>query len=246
MKRVSFLFYGIIAYLAAFTSLVYAIGFIGNLVVPKTIDRLPQVPLINAILINASLLSIFALQHSIMARPGFKRWFTRIIPEELERSTYVLMSGLLLTLIMWQWQPMGGVVWSVDNSIAKTVLLVIYFIGWTILFLSSFLINHFDLFGLRQVWLYFQGKPYTHLKFRLPFLYKVVRHPIYFGMMLAFWSTSIMTISHLFFAILATGYVLVGIQLEERDLIKQFGEKYNQYKKRAPMLIPFTKKKTAG
>jgi len=233
MKRVIFLLYGVMAYLAAFVSLVYAIGFVGNLVVPKTIDGLPQVPLINAILINASLLSIFALQHSIMARQGFKRWFTRVIPEELERSTYVLISGLLLMLIMWQWQPMGGVVWSVDNSIIKNILLIIYFIGWAILFLSSFLINHFDLFGLRQVWLFFKGKPYTHLKFRLPFLYKVVRHPLYFGMMLAFWSTSIMTISHLFFAILTTGYVLVGIQLEEKDLIKQFG-------------IPFTKKNTAG
>lgn len=244
MKRFFFLLYGLIAYVAAVGSLLYAIGFIGNIVVPKTIDGEPQLPLLSAILINASLLLLFALQHSIMARPGFKRWFTRMIPAELERSTFVLLSSLLLILIMWQWQPLGGVVWSVDNSTIKTILLVIYLIGWAILFISSFLINHFDLFGVRQVWLYFNKKPYTHLPFRLPFFYKYMRHPIYFGMLIAFWSASLMRVSHLLFAVLSTGYVLVGIQLEERDLIKTFGEKYKLYKKRAPMLIPFSKKKT--
>lgn len=238
--------YGIIAYFAFFGSILYAIGFVGNLVVPKTIDGEPQVPMLNAILINGSLLLLFALQHSIMARPAFKRWFTRIIPEVIERSTYVLLSSLCLALMMWQWQPMGGMIWSTDNATVKTILMVIYLVGWAIVFLSSFLINHFDLFGLRQVWLYFNGKPYTHLKFKLPFLYKYVRHPLYLGLLIAFWSTPVMTITHLFFAILTTGYVFTGIQFEEKDLVNTFGEKYKSYKKKAPMIIPFTKKKAAS
>lgn len=245
MKRILFLLYGIISYFAFLGTILYAIGFVGNIAVPKTIDGEPEVSLLTAILINASLLLLFALQHSIMARPAFKRWWTRIIPAELERSSFVLLSSLCLMVMMWQWQPIGGIVWSVENGVAKTILLILYLSGWGIVFVSTFLINHFDLFGLRQVWLYFNDKPYTPLPFRLPGLYKLVRHPLYMGFLVAFWSTPVMTIAHLLFAILTTGYILTAIQFEERDLITHFGEKYRSYKKWAPMLIPFSKRKTA-
>ncbi len=244
MKKTLYLLYGIICYIAFFGTILYAIGFVGNLVVPKTIDSEPQVSLIQAILINAALLLLFAMQHSIMARPAFKQWWTRIIPTALERSSFVLLSSLCLMLLMWQWQPIGGVVWSIDNSFAKTILFILYLTGWGLVFVSTFLINHFDLFGLRQVWLYFTGKPYTALPFRLPALYKLVRHPLYLGFIIAFWSTPLMTIAHLLFAILTTGYILTAIQFEERDLLTHFGDKYREYKKWAPMLIPFSKRRT--
>lgn len=245
MKRILFLLYGLVSYLIFFGTFLYAIGFVGNLVVPKTIDGEPTTPLAGAVLINASLLLLFALQHSIMARPAFKRWWTRIVPTELERSTYVLLASLCLMLMMWQWQPIGGIIWSVDNSIVKTILMVLYVTGWTIVLVSTFLINHFDLFGLRQVWLYFQGRPYSALPFRLPLFYKLVRHPLYLGFLIAFWSTPVMTVAHLLFALLTTGYILTAIQLEERDLLSHFGEKYRNYKKWAPMLIPFSKRRSA-
>lgn len=244
MKKILFLLYGIISYCAFFGTILYAIGFVGNMVVPKTIDGEPQVALSTAILINASLLLIFALQHSIMARPVFKTWWTRIIPAELERSSFVLLSSLCLVLMMWQWQPIGGIIWSVEDRVAKSILLILYLSGWGIVFVSTFLINHFDLFGLRQVWLYFTGKPYTSLPFRLPGFYKLVRHPLYLGFLVAFWCTPVMTVAHLLFAILTTAYILTAIQFEERDLIRHFGEKYLNYKKWAPMLIPFAKKKS--
>ncbi len=244
MKNTLYLLYGIICYIAFFGTILYAIGFVGNLVVPKTIDSEPQVSLIQAILINAALLLLFAMQHSIMARPAFKQWWTRIIPTALERSSFVLLSSLCLMLLMWQWQPIGGVVWSIDNSFAKTILFILYLTGWGLVFVSTFLINHFDLFGLRQVWLYFTGKPYTALPFRLPALDKLGRHPLYLGFIIAFWSTPLMTIAHLLFAILTTGYILTAIQFEERDLLTHFGDKYREYKKWAPMLIPFSKRRT--
>ena len=243
MKKISFLLYGIISYFAFFGTILYAIGFVGNLVVSKTIDGEPQTSLLAALLINSSLLLLFALQHSIMARPAFKLWWTRIIPAELERSSFVLLSSLCLMLMMWQWQPVGGVVWSVENDIAKTVLFILYLSGWGVVFASTFLINHFDLFGLRQVWLYFTGKPYTSLPFRVPGFYRLVRHPLYLGFLVAFWSTPVMTVAHLLFSVLTTGYILTAIQLEEKDLITHFGEKYRNYKKWAPMLIPFSKRK---
>lgn len=245
MKKIVSLLYGVTSYFAFFGTILYAIGFVGNLFVPKTIDGEPQMPLFTALLINASLLLLFALQHSIMARPGFKRWWTKIIPSHLERSTYVLLASLCLMLMMWQWQPIGGVVWSVKNETVKTILLITYITGWAIVFVSTFLINHFDLFGLRQVWLYFTGRPYTQLPFRLPLFYRFVRHPLYFGFLVAFWSASTMTVAHLLFALLTTGYILTAIQFEEKDLITHFGEKYRSYKKQAPMIIPFSKRKTA-
>ena len=244
MKKVLFLLYGIISYLAFFGTILYAIGFVGNQVVPKTIDGEPQTTLIAAILINACLLLLFALQHSIMARPAFKRWWTGIIPKELERSSFVLLSSLCLMLLMWQWQPVGGIVWSVENKTATDILHIFYLAGWGIVFISTFLINHFDLFGLRQVWLYFTGKPYTELPFRLPGLYQLVRHPLYLGFLIAFWSTPIMTVAHLLFALLTSLYILTAIQFEERDLIAHFGEKYRSYKKMGADADTLFKKKS--
>jgi methanethiol S-methyltransferase len=244
MKKIVALIYGLVCYLAFFGTVLYAIGFAGNLVVPKTIDSTPEVPLFDAILVDASLLLLFALQHSIMARPAFKRWWTKIVPGHLERSTYVLLASLCLMLLMWQWQPIGGMVWSVESKTVKTILLFTYLLGWSIVFLSTFLINHFDLFGLRQVWLHFRGRRYTQLTFRLPLLYRLVRHPLYLGFLIAFWSTPVMTVAHLLFAILTTGYILTAIRFEERDLLMVFGEKYRNYKKWVPMIIPFSKRKT--
>ncbi len=243
MKKIISLLYGVICYFAFFGTILYAIGFVGNIVVPKSIDGPAEVSLFRAIVTNAALLLLFALQHSIMARPAFKRWWVKIIPEHLERSTYVLLASLCLMLLMWQWQPMGGVIWTVENKIIRTVMLCTYLLGWSVVFVSTFLINHFDLFGLRQVWLHFNGKPYTQLPFRLPFLYKVVRHPLYLGFLIAFWSTPVMTAAHLLFAALTTLYILTAIQFEERDLIKTFGVRYGNYRKWVPMIIPFSRKK---
>jgi len=246
MKKLFSLFYGLVCYLAFFGTFLYAIGFTGNLLVPKTIDSNPQVPLTNAILIDASLLLLFALQHSIMARSAFKKWWTKIIPVQLERSTYVVLASVCLMLMMWQWQPVGGIVWSVENETVKNLLLVTYFTGWLIVLASTFLINHFDLFGLRQVWLYFIGKPYQQLPFRTPLFYRFVRHPLYLGFVIAFWSTPVMTVAHLLFAVLTTGYILTAIQLEEKELLHVFGDRYRSYRKWVPMIIPFSKRKTAS
>lgn len=243
MKKILSLFYGLVAYLAFFGTILYAIGFTGNMIVPKTIDSTPGAPVGEAILINALLLLLFALQHSIMARPAFKRWWTRIIPAHLERSTYVLLASLCLILLMWRWEPMGGVIWSVTNATVELVLAALYLLGWVIVFVSTFLINHFDLFGLRQVWLYAAGKPYIQLPFRIPVMYRTVRHPLYLGFLIAFWSAPVMTAAHLLFAVLTTGYIITAIQLEEKDLVDAFGEKYTRYRSMVPMIIPFSKRK---
>jgi protein-S-isoprenylcysteine O-methyltransferase Ste14 len=244
MKKPISLLYGFISYLAFLGTILYAIGFVGNLVVPKTIDGEPELPLVNAILTDVLLLLIFALQHSIMARPSFKSWWAKFVPSHLERSTFVLLASLCLILMMWQWQPVGGVVWSTENETLKTILLISYLSGWAIVFLSTFLINHFDLFGLRQVWLYATGRSYTDLPFRVPAFYKLVRHPLYLGFLVAFWSTPFMTVTHLLFAGLTTGYILTAIRFEERDLLASFGETYRNYKRWVPMIIPFSKRKT--
>jgi methanethiol S-methyltransferase len=243
MKKMFSVLYGAVCYCAFLGTILYAIGFAGNLFVPKTIDGEPQVELLDAILTNISLLLLFGLQHSIMARPAFKSWWTTIIPAHLERSTYVLLSSVCLALMMWHWEPVGGIIWSVKSEAAKNVLMVVYLFGWMVAFASTFLINHFDLFGLRQVWLYATGKPYTHLPFGTPLLYKVVRHPLYFGFLIAFWATPVMTVTHLLFAILTTCYMLIAIPLEEKDLVEGFGETYQAYKKWVPMIVPFTKRK---
>lgn len=242
MKKFIFLLYGIVAYIIFFGTFCYAVGFVSTLLVPKHIDSEPISPLSYAFLVNAGLLSLFALQHSIMARPAFKKWWTKFVPPPIERSTYVLFASLCLLLLFWYWQPLGGVIWEVQSQTARVIIQSICLLGFGIVLICTFLINHFDLFGLRQVWLYFIGKPYAHLEFRTPVFYKYVRHPLYLGFLIAFWAAPTMTAAHLFFAVMTTAYILVAIQLEENDLIKQFGSKYREYRQSAPMLIPFTKR----
>jgi protein-S-isoprenylcysteine O-methyltransferase Ste14 len=241
MKKTVFLLYGVVAYVIFFATFSYAVGFVSTLLVPKHIDSIPDLPLSNALLINAALLTLFALQHSVMARPAFKRWWTKIVPEPIERSTYVLFSSICLLLLFWYWQPLGGIIWNVESESLQLLLKALCLVGFGIVLVSTFLINHFDLFGLRQVWLYFLGRKYESLPFRTPFFYKYVRHPLYLGFLIAFWSTPTMTAAHLFFAIMTTGYILTAIQFEENDLVKHFGVKYQDYKRSAPMLIPFLK-----
>jgi len=242
MKRILFLLYGVISYFIFFGTFLYAIGFVGNLFVPKSIDGAATMPLAKAVLINASLLLVFALQHSIMARPAFKSWWTRFVPEPAERSTYVLLASLCLLLMMWQWQPIGGIVWSIESSLVKTILLSTYVFGWGLVLISTFLINHFDLFGLRQTWLQFTGRKYTPLPFRTPLFYRFVRHPLYLGFLIAFWSTPVMTVAHLLFAMLTTGYILTAIVFEEKDLEAHFGESYVRYKQNSSKIIPFLRR----
>jgi protein-S-isoprenylcysteine O-methyltransferase Ste14 len=241
MKKLLFLLYGLTAYLIFFGTFCYAVGFVSAILVPKHIDSVPESPLEYALLVNAGLLTLFALQHSVMARPAFKRWWTKLVPEPIERSTYVLLASLCLILLFWYWQPMGGVIWDVKSETTRLILTSLCLLGFGIVLVTTFLINHFDLFGLRQVWLYFTGKKYEALAFRTPLYYKYVRHPLYLGFMIAFWSAPTMTAAHLFFAVLTTAYMLIAIQFEERDLITHFGKAYQDYKRTAPMLIPFTK-----
>ena len=238
MKRMVAFVYGIACYGLFFFSLLYAIGFLGNFGVPKSIDSGPEGSTAVALAIDGALLALFALQHSIMARPWFKRLWTRFVPEPVERSTYVLFSSVALLLMFWQWQPIGGVIWKVDGGIAETVILGLYATGLAIVLLSTFLINHFDLFGLRQVYLYLVGRPYTHLEFRTPFFYRYVRHPLYFGWLMTFWFAPVMTVAHLFFAVMTTAYIFVAIRFEETDLMAFHGEKYSRYRKAVPMIVP--------
>jgi protein-S-isoprenylcysteine O-methyltransferase Ste14 len=238
MKRISAFAYGIACYGVFFATLLYAIGFLGNFGVPKSIDSGPEGSILTALAIDGALLALFALQHSVMARPWFKRAWTRIVPEPIERSTYVLFSSLALLLMFWQWRPIGGVIWRIEGGMAEAVILACYAAGLLIVLLSTFLINHFDLFGLRQVYLYLIGRKYTHLEFRTPFFYRYVRHPLYVGWLLTFWSAPVMTVAHLFFAAMTTAYILVAIRFEEADLITMHGEKYRQYRTQVPMIIP--------
>jgi len=239
MKRWLIFAYGVVSYAIFFATFLYAIGFVGNLFVPKSMDSAPEVPLGIALLIDAGLLGLFAIQHSVMARPAFKRWWTRVIPQEAERSTYTLLSSLALIALFAFWEPMGGVVWNVQSPVAQLLIQAAYAFGWLLVLVSTFLINHFDLFGLRQVWLQLRRRPYTPLPFKTPVLYRYVRHPLYVGWFFAFWSTPTMTVTHLVFAIATTAYILIAIQLEERDLVKEHPE-YAQYRERVPMLVPFT------
>ena len=238
MTRIPALLYGAICYVIFLASFLYAIGFVGNILVPKGIDAGVPASLPVAMVVDAILLSIFALQHSVMARRGFKRWWTKIVPSSIERSTFVLFSSLALILIYWQWIPIPQSVWSVSNAALATILWIAFWLGWGIVLLSTFLINHFDLFGLHQVWNNYLGRSAPAPEFRSPFLYKFVRHPIYLGFVLAFWATPKMTVGHLLFAVATTGYMLIGIQLEERDLIAMFGTTYVEYKRRVSMIIP--------
>ncbi len=229
--------YGVICYVISLATFAYFAGFLVNFGVPKGIDSGREVPVLEALAVNVALLAIFALQHSVMARPGFKRIWTRVVPPQVVRSTYLLFSCVAMFLIFWLWQPMGGVIWSVESASSRVALLTLYAIGWTVVLITTFLINHFDLFGLRQIWLHLTGKAYTHLKFRTPGPYRMIRHPLYVGWLMVFWSAPVMTAAHLVFAIGTTLYILIAIQYEERDLIDLHPE-YAEYRRRVPMMLP--------
>jgi methanethiol S-methyltransferase len=239
-RLVAFL-YGIVAYLVFFVTFLYSIGFVEGLVVPKTIDGGTVVPTAEAVIVNLLLMSLFAVQHSVMARKEFKQWWTQFVPPSVERTTYVLLASLVLALLIWQWRPMPTVVWQVANSQIAAALVGLSFVGWLIVLTSTFLINHFELFGLHQVANNLAGRPMPAPRFRTPLYYHFVRHPIYLGFIIAFWAAPTMTAGHLLFAAVTTAYIVVGIQLEERDLVDVFGDDYRRYKDRVSMLLPWRK-----
>lgn len=241
-KAVSFL-YAIACYLVFFCSFLYLIGFVGNLIVPKSLDSGVESGPAQSLIINAVLLSIFAVQHTIMARPTFKRWWTKVVPVQVERSTYVLAASLLLLMLCWLWRPMPGVIWNIESPVGKVVLFGLFWLGWGILLFSSFIINHFDLFGLRQVWLHIGNKEYHYVEFQTKSFYRYIRHPIMLGFIIAFWATPSMTAGHLLFASAMTAYILIGVQFEEHDLIQHLGKDYEDYQHQVPMFIPSMKKR---
>jgi protein-S-isoprenylcysteine O-methyltransferase Ste14 len=241
MGRFLVFLYGVASYLLFLVTFLYAIGFVGNFIVPKGIDSGTPGAFGESLLVNALLLGVFAIQHSVMARPGFKAWWTKFVPNSVERSTYVLLASLALVLLFWQWRPMVDVVWHVDNEIGRTVLWALFGLGWFIVLLTTFMINHFDLFGLRQVYLHLRQTPYTEVHFQLNFLYKLVRHPLMLGFLVAFWSAPTMTVGHLVFSLATTGYIFIALQFEERDLLRAHGQAYEDYRKRVSMILPIPK-----
>ncbi len=239
--RAAAFLYGVAAYATFVITILYAIGFVGGFLVPKAIDSGAAAPVAEAIVVDLLLMSLFAVQHSVMARKGFKQWWTRFVPKAIERSTYVLLASLVLLLLFWQWRPLPAVVWQVEDMQLAMIVTAVSHIGWVIVFASTFLINHFELFGLHQVANNLAGRPMPAPRFRVPLLYRVVRHPLYLGFIIAFWAAPVMTVGHLMFAVVTTAYILVAIQLEERDLVAQFGDDYRRYRKRVSMLLPWRK-----
>lgn len=237
MNRISIFVYGALSYLMCLATFLYTAGFIGNFGVPKSMDSPAEGPWPIALVIDLVLLLVFALQHSVMARPAFKSLLTRVIPPAAERSTYVLASNLALILLFWKWRPLGGTVWNVQNSVGASLLYGGYAFGWAILLLATFVINHFDLFGIRQIWLNLRGRPQSALRFKTPWLYRIVRHPLYVGWITLFWSTPVMTVTHLFFAVMTTLYIFTAIRIEERDLMARHPE-YIDYRRQVPMIVP--------
>lgn len=242
MNRIIALLYGIISYLIFLATIIYAIGFFGNFIVPKSIDSSEMDTVAHSLIINFTLIGIFAIQHSVMARPAFKHWVMHFIPQAIERSTYVLLSSLALILLYWQWRPINMMVWNVENSVGYYALWILYSVGWLILLISTFLISHFDLFGIRQVYLNIKCHEYTDIPFSTPFFYKLVRHPIMLGFIIIFWTTPYMTVAHLVFSTVITIYIIIALQLEEHDLINYYGHLYKAYQQKVSMILPIPKK----
>jgi len=238
LKRLLFFAYGAACYLIFVATFLYAIAFVGGFAVPTRLDDERQSSLATALIIDCALLALFAVQHSVMARRWFKERWTQIVPSTVERSTYVLCASLALLLLFWQWRPIGFQIWSVDNGVARAGLWTLFAAGWAMVLTVTCLINHFDLFGLRQVWMPLVGRSYTRVSFRTPLPYRFVRHPLYFGFLLAFWMTPTMTLAHLVFALATTAYIVLAIQFEERDLVAEHGAVYEEYRRRVPMLLP--------
>jgi protein-S-isoprenylcysteine O-methyltransferase Ste14 len=238
MRRILYLAYGVASYLVFLAVFLYAVGFVGNLLVPKSADSGRGGAPGTAALIDCLLLALFAVPHSVMARPAFKRWWTKFVPPPVERSTYVLISSISLIVLFWQWWPISAIVWRVDHPIGRWLLHAAFWLGWGIVLLSTFLIDHFDLFGLRQVYLFASGRPYRSVEFKTPGLYRYVRHPLMTGFLIAFWAAPTMTAGHLLFAVAMTAYILIALQFEERDLERLYGEQYRAYRRTAGMLVP--------
>ncbi|MET0535008.1 MAG: methanethiol S-methyltransferase [Steroidobacter sp.] len=238
MSRIAVFLYGLGCYVVFLGVFLYAIGFIGGFATPTQLDGAPRLPFLQALGVDLGLLALFAVQHSVMARPAFKRWWTRIVPEAAERSTYVLASSLALVVMFIYWEPIGGVIWSAPAGLVTTLILALYGFGWLLLLYTTFLIDHFDLFGLAQVWRNLRGQSYRPPHFHTPSLYRLVRHPLYVGWLIIFWAAPTMTVAHLVFAVMTTAYILIAIQFEEHDLVDAFGSEYSSYQRRTPMLIP--------
>ena len=245
IRRIAIFAFGSVSYLIFLATFLYALGFVGGFLVPTTLDGAARMPFGPALAIDLGLLMLFAVQHSAMARPAFKRAWTRVVPQPLERPIYVLASSLCVIAMFALWQPLGGVVWNLESTLARSLAYALFFFGWGLVLVTTFLINHFDLFGLRQVWFALRDRPYTRVKFVEPGPYKVIRHPLYVGWLFAFWSTPTMTLAHLTFALATTAYILVAIQLEERDLVAEHGAAYDSYRRRVPMLVPGTARRTS-